>query len=205
MTRFLFCSFSGGRRAVSGSGRSLRALAGVLKKGGRPRALLAGLPLLACCAWGQGQMNEPVHEAAHVSAVQAWARATVPGQQMAGLYLTLRATAPARLTGVSSPLAERIEIHEMARQGDVTHMRALPALALPAKQCVALKPGGKHLMLMGLKQALTPRDVVPLTLRFESRDGTQSVLDLQVPVRALGQPDPPPHPAGGQACESGQP
>ena len=124
-----------------------------------------------------------------VTVERAWARATVPGQQMAGVYMTLTSAATARLVGAASPLAERIEIHEMSRQGDVMRMRAAPTLTLPAGQAVALAPGGRHLMLMGLKRPLAARADVPLTLTFENGSGLQGSIELTVPVRALGRPD----------------
>ena len=141
--------------------------------------------LAASAAWAQ-----PKGGLIDVAVGRVWARATVPGQQTAGVYMTLKSAAPARLVGASSPLAERIEIHEMSLQGDVMRMHATPALPLPAGQAVALKPGGGHLMLMGLKQPLTPRADVPLTLIFEDGSGMKGSIELRVPVRALGRPDP---------------
>ncbi|MFO0121427.1 MAG: copper chaperone PCu(A)C, partial [Inhella sp.] len=73
-----------------------------------------------------------------------------------------------------------------AMVGDVMKMRQIPALALPAGQAVALKPGGYHLMLIGLKQALKPGDTVPVSLVIERQDGQRETLNLQAPVRALG-------------------
>ena len=133
--------------------------------------------LAASAAWAQ-----PKGGLIDVAVERVWARATVPGQQTAGVYMTLKSAAPARLVGASSPLAERIEIHEMSLQDDVMRMHATPALPLPAGQAVALKPGGGHLMLMGLKQ--------PLTLIFEDGSGMKGSIELRVPVRALGRPDP---------------
>ena len=96
--------------------------------------VLAAL-LAASAAWAQ-----PKGGLIDVAVERVWARATVPGQQTAGVYMTLKSAAPARLVGASSPLAERIEIHEMSLQGDVMRMHATPALPLPAGQAVALKP-----------------------------------------------------------------
>ena len=97
----------------------------------------------------------------------AWARPTVPGQQAGGGFLTLHSVAADRLLGGATPLAERLELHTMAMDGDVMKMRQLDRIELPAGQRVELKPGGLHLMLIGLKQPLTVGSKVPLTLRFE--------------------------------------
>jgi ABC-type nitrate/sulfonate/bicarbonate transport system permease component len=46
-------------------------------------------------------------------------------------------------------------------------MERIPKIALPPRGRVELKPGGYHLMLMGLKRALSPGQSVTLTLVFE--------------------------------------
>lgn len=114
----------------------------------------------------------------------AWARASVPGQQATGAFMTLTAPAGARLVGVSSPVAGVAEMHEMAMQGDVMKMRAIPALELPAGKPVQLKPGGYHLMLMDLKAPLAAGSTVPLTLLLRDAQGAELRQPLQVPVRA---------------------
>ncbi|MCR9219944.1 MAG: copper chaperone PCu(A)C [Alphaproteobacteria bacterium] len=112
---------------------------------------------------------------------QAWARATPPGARVGGGYLTItnHGAAPDRLIGGSVDFAERLEIHEMAMQGEVMKMRALPdGLEIPPGGAVTLKPGGYHLMFMGLKNALEQGARVPVTLAFE-RAGRVTV-DLAV-------------------------
>ena len=119
-----------------------------------------------------------------VRITHAWARASVPGQKATGAFMTLTANAPLQLVGVTSPVAGVAEVHEMARDGDVMRMRAVPALALPAGKAVELKPGGYHLMLMDLKQPLKAGDTVPLTLTLRDAQGRESRTDVQVPVQA---------------------
>jgi len=67
-------------------------------------------------------------------------------------------------------------------EGDVMKMRAVPALDLPAGRAVELKPGGYHLMLMELKQPLEAGSTVPITLLLRDGAGTESRLELKVPV-----------------------
>jgi copper(I)-binding protein len=60
------------------------------------------------------------------------------------------------------------QVHEMSTEGGVMRMGELEnGLPLPAREAVALKPGGSHIMLMGVKTALTAGDTAPLTLTFE--------------------------------------
>jgi copper(I)-binding protein len=103
-----------------------------------------------------------------VTVEKAWARATTPSQTVGGIFFTLTDTgAPDRLVSVSSPIATTLELHETVKDGDVMKMRPVPGLPIAAGQSVELKPGGYHVMAMGLKQPLTLGKTFPLTLTFE--------------------------------------
>ena len=106
---------------------------------------------------------------AQVSKVEsAWARPTVAGQSSGGGYLKITGGAAAdRLVSVSTPAAMNVELHTMEMDGNVMRMRPVDAVAVPAGQTVELKPGGLHLMLMGLAQPLKSGSSFPLALRFE--------------------------------------
>ena len=98
----------------------------------------------------------------------AWARATAPHAEAGGVFLTLTDRGlPDALIGASTPISASAEVHETVRDGDIMRMRATPSVPLPTGKSVELKPGGLHIMLMGLKQQLKPGDQFPLTLRFE--------------------------------------
>ncbi|WP_037504343.1 copper chaperone PCu(A)C [Sphingomonas astaxanthinifaciens] len=72
-----------------------------------------------------------------------------------------------RLLGASSPAASSVTIHDSNGAGGMSRMRAAGPLALPPGKMIAMKPGGLHVMLMGLKAPLRPGSRLPLTLRFE--------------------------------------
>lgn len=74
----------------------------------------------------------------------------IPGTQMSAAYLTLtnHTDDTIRITRVASPQYESVQLHESILEDGVARMRAIPALEIPALQTVALKRGGKHLMLM---------------------------------------------------------
>lgn len=131
-------------------------------------------------------------DAAHVQADNAWARASVQGQQATGAFVQLTAQERLRLVGVETPAAAAGEIHEMKMDGDVMRMRAIEGLDLPQGQMVELKPGGYHLMFQQLKAPLQDGTEVPVSLVFQDGKGAISRLHLQVPVRrmapAAGQP-----------------
>ncbi|MFT3689098.1 copper chaperone PCu(A)C [Paenirhodobacter sp.] len=113
----------------------------------------------------------------------AFTRATRPGAPVAGGFLTIRnAGAEDRLTGGSAPFAAEVQVHEMAMEGDVMKMRALPdGLPVPAGQEIALKPGGHHLMFIGLKAPLVEGETVPVTLTFAKAGAVTVPLKVLAP------------------------
>lgn len=119
---------------------------------------------------------------ANVEVKDAWVRSTVPGQKGTGAFMKITAKDGAKLVGVSSPVAGVGEVHEMKMEGDVMKMRALPSLDLPAGKAVELKPGGYHVMLMDLKQALVKDSKVAMTLVFKDAKGAESKMELSLPV-----------------------
>lgn len=124
-------------------------------------------------------------DAAHVQAENAWARASVKGQQATGAFVQLTAKEPLRLVGVETSAAAAGEIHEMKMDGDVMRMRAIEGLDLPQGQMVELKPGGYHLMFQQLNAPLVEGSQVAVTLMFKDAKGETSRLQLQMPVKRM--------------------
>jgi hypothetical protein len=135
---------------------------------------LCGIALIASAAWGQSG----------VTVENAWARATVPGQKVGGVYLEIRSDQPAKLIGVRSPAANSAELHSMSNAGGVMKMRRLERLDLPAGQTVRLAPNGNHIMLLDIKQPLKPGTRVPVVLIVEQK-GKKKWIQVQAEVRAL--------------------
>lgn len=120
--------------------------------------------------------------AAPVAVDAAWARATVAGQKATGAFMRLTATEATRLVRAESPSAGVTEVHEMTMNGNIMKMRAIAGLDLPAGKAVELKPGSYHIMLMDLKAPLTKGTQVPVTLVFQNAQGTESQMQVDVPV-----------------------
>src|SRR5665213_3219995 len=126
----------------------------------------------------------------------AWARATPKGASVGGGYLTITntGTAPDRLVGGSTPVAGRFEIHEMSMDNGVMKMRMLPrGIEIKPDETVNFKPGGYHVMLVGLKQQLTQGQHFKATLEFEKA----GKVDVDFVVEGIGAQAP------GSAAASG--
>ena len=111
-----------------------------------------------------------------------YARPTAPAQPTGGGYLTLTSKGRAdRLLSASSPIAREVQIHSMKMEGDVMRMREVDAIDVPADKLVELKPGGFHLMLMGLKEPLKAGQRFPLKLRFEKAGEVSVEVSVDAP------------------------
>lgn len=87
-----------------------------------------------------------------------------------------------RLTGARSNVSERVEIHTTKMSDGVMRMRQLKdGIALPGAETVTLKPGGMHVMFLGLKQKLLAGEKLKLTLIFEKA----GELEMSVPIRKI--------------------
>lgn len=123
--------------------------------------------------------------AANISVTDAWARATVPGQQVSGAYMQIQSDADARLVGVSSPAVPRVEVHEMKMDGGIMRMREVGTIDLPKGKTVSLEPGGFHLMLMDLPKPIAAGEAIPFTLVVES-GGKRQTVEVKAEARAMG-------------------
>src|SRR3954451_15958794 len=151
-----------------------------------PKHLLGvAAPLLYCVA----PLAQTVAQTGGVEITDAWARATPGGAENGAAYLTLTSPTGDRLTGVTSPAAAKTQLHEMTNDGGVMKMRDVTAIDLPPGEPVTLKPGGLHVMMMGLAHPLQPGQSVPLTLHFDSARARA----LSVAVGKVGAMGPESH------------
>ena len=108
-------------------------------------------------------------DAGSLHIAHSWARATAQGQRNGGAYLEIdnRGSTGDRLVGARGDVAESVQLHRMAMEGNVMHMREVKAIDIPAGGKLTLAPGGYHIMLLGLKAPLAVGSSFPLTLTFE--------------------------------------
>jgi len=114
-----------------------------------------------------------------------WTRATPKSATVAGGYLKITNTGSIadRLTGGSSEVARKFEVHEMSMDGGVMKMRELiSGLEIPAGATVELKPGSYHIMMMNLSRPLAKGDKVKGSLTFEKA----GKVDVEFTVEAMG-------------------
>ncbi len=86
-----------------------------------------------------------------------------------------------RLIAVRTPAADRAELHETVTHGDIVRMKHHPdGFEIPPGAGIALAPGGKHIMLLGLLKPLVAGETLMLDLEFERA----KALTLEVPIES---------------------
>ncbi len=120
---------------------------------------------------------------------QPWSRATPGGTTVAGGYVKLTNTGkePDRLIGGTFARAKSVEVHIMTSEMGVMKMRQMTeGVELPPGVPVELKPGGLHLMMLGLSEGLKPGETVKGTLAFEKAGS----VDVEFVIAPLGADAP---------------
>jgi copper(I)-binding protein len=113
----------------------------------------------------------------------AWARAAAEEGMTSVVYLTIvNRGGDDTLTHAHTPVATASVLHQTRNDGGVMRMLSVANIPLPSGQRVALKPGGYHIMLVGLVKPLKPGDKFPLSLTF----GHAGTLIVQVHVLKPG-------------------
>ena len=117
---------------------------------------------------------------AEVKVDQPYARAVPPGQPNSAAFMSLKNNSDTEvsLVSASSSVSKVAELHAHTNENGVMKMRQVPQITLKGNQQVELKPGGLHIMLIGLKQNLVKGETVDLTLNFS--DGSSKSLDINV-------------------------
>lgn len=149
----------------------------------------AGAALLALFTLGAAHAHGG--RAGDIEITHPFATPTPPGSVNGAAYVvSLENTGkqPDRLLSVSTPIAQRAEIHTMTMSADgVMRMREVDEIVLAPGMSVKMRPGdGYHFMLIGLKQPLKEGDSFPLTMVFERGGKTEVKVVVQVPKPRLG-------------------
>lgn len=152
-------------------------------------ALMVAILAAAC--------SSPAAQSGSLQLKDVWARAAKVGEmaqgemQMEGSQAGMGANSaaymviansgkePDHLVGGKADVAKAIEIHEIIMEGDMMRMQPVQGgIEVPAGGQVELKPGGYHVMLIGLTRDLNAGDKFPLTLQFEK--GGEVTVEAEV-------------------------
>ncbi|MGA0862526.1 MAG: copper chaperone PCu(A)C [Ilumatobacteraceae bacterium] len=150
-------------------------------RGAAAFVLLAGVGLAACGDSDSGSSDSTLATSeASVVVSKQWARTSPMATTTGAAYMDIAATAGDELTSASvdASVAGTVELHEVVMSGGSMTMQQVEKIVLPAGETVSLKPGGYHVMLLGLAKPLAVGDTVPVTLTF----ATAGEITVGVPV-----------------------
>jgi periplasmic copper chaperone A len=151
-------------------------------------AVAAALGMVAC----DRREDTPPPAGPDVVVEDAWARpATADAEPAAAhgdahahhgagtnsaVYLTLRnrGREADRLVRAESDIARAVEIHETRVEDGIMRMRPVDGVSVDVDGTAELRPGGLHIMLIGLQRSLAPGDRFPVVLHFE-KNGAREV------------------------------
>jgi len=129
--------------------------------------------LLLAPAWAQSAADQ-------VAVKDAMVRQVPPGTTITGAFMVLhnQGRKDVELVKAESTVAKSTELHNHINDGGVMRMRPVKAIPIKAGGEAALKPGGYHVMLIGLNASLKEGETVNITLGFA--DGSSKVVEARV-------------------------
>ncbi|MFA5902147.1 MAG: DUF1775 domain-containing protein [Hyphomicrobium sp.] len=112
----------------------------------------------------------PAAGAAPISIEAPWTRpASAGGMGVGYVKITNKGSEADTLLGATSDAAERVELHETTISADgVASMKKIDTAEIAPGKSIELKPGGMHLMLIGLKAPIKEGDAVKAKLNFKN-------------------------------------
>lgn len=113
---------------------------------------------------------------------KAFARSAIKDQRNSAVFMQIRNQGnDLELVKASSDAAKVVELHTHVNDQGVMRMRKVDKIDLPAGQTVELRPGGLHVMFIGLKRDLNIGESVDVNLEFS--DGSQ--IQITAPVHKV--------------------
>ncbi len=142
--------------------------------------LTASLLLLSSNVW-----------AASIAVEDAYVRLMPPTQTVTGAFMVLKNASDDDRAVVSaeSDVADKVELHTHQHENGVMKMRQVDQIEVPAGGETVLKPGGFHIMLIGLKQPLTLGQMVEIQMNMDDGSSTQVHAEVKSVMGGMGNMD----------------
>lgn len=136
--------------------------------------VLSAFTLITASLTGCSVVADEGHDTLQVS--DGWVRVSEYSDHeggMTGAFATIEnhTDHDVTLVGGSAEIAGMVEVHEVVMlDGEMKMQPKDGGILIKSGEKVTLEPGGLHVMLMGLKQAILEGDEVTLTLDFEGAE-----------------------------------
>ncbi len=137
--------------------------------------------VVAGCGSSQGRRTS-----VGIKVEDPWIREPPAGADTAALYMKIinKGDVSEYLVSVETNISEKNKIHRTHVTSDgISHMEAISKLEIPPSRELVLKPGGIHVMLLGLKKEIKSGDEAEVILTFENLGD----ILVKVPVKKFNQ------------------
>lgn len=114
-----------------------------------------------------------------IEVTHAWARASAGTTGVVYLAIANHGTEDDRLTAAETSVADKAELHTTLNDKGIMRMRPLADLPVKGGSGAELKPGGPHLMLIGLKHPLKQGEHFSLSLIFEKAGKVETEVTVE--------------------------
>lgn len=111
----------------------------------------------------------------------AYARATPPHLPNSAAFMTIKNTTSESISVVSasSNVSKVVELHTHTMKDGVMKMIQIPKIDIPANAETTLKPGGLHIMFIGLHNPLKKGESVTLRLNFSNGESKEITAPIK--------------------------
>ncbi|EAK0812175.1 copper chaperone PCu(A)C [Campylobacter lari] len=109
-----------------------------------------------------------------------YVRQTPPNSKTTAFFLELKnnSNKDIKLIKAQSSLSDIAEIHDHIMKDGKKMMVQIPQITIKANSSTELKPGGMHIMILNLKENITPQTKANLTLYFDD-NSTIELKDIE--------------------------
>lgn len=121
--------------------------------------------------------------ASNISVMHPHVRAVPEGQPNSAAFMVIKNNTDQdrSLVNARSNISKVVELHTHKKEGDIMRMRRVDKIDIKANSKTVLKPGGLHIMFIGLKHQLKKGSKVGLELIFDNGE----TLKLYIPVKVV--------------------
>lgn len=121
--------------------------------------------------------------ASDIEVKDAYVRATPPGLPNSAAFMTVEnnTNKDIAILKATSDISKVVELHTHSMKDGVMKMYQVPKIDIPANKETTLKPGGFHIMLIGLHKPLKEKEEVTITLNFSNGENKT----ITIPVKSV--------------------
>lgn len=128
-------------------------------------------------------IERQIKNARRVNTLRAWSKVATQGGT-AAVYLILRGgPEDDRLLSVNTPWANKTSLHDtLVDEKGVVRMTPIKSLLISAHSELMFAPGGRHIMLSGLRRDLRRGTMFPVNLIFEKAGTVRAMVEVRGPA-----------------------